>query len=73
MRSWVERCGKDLTATRFLSLATKAEFNLTLPEWTTEVYPDRLQELTALSFEINAMTREMQRLKGGELRRTGSM
>lgn len=41
-------------------------YNLTLPEWTQEVYPDKLQHITALSFEINSLTREMQKIKGGK-------
>lgn len=41
-------------------------FHLALPDWTNgTVYPDALTQLTALSFEINVMTREMQRIKGG--------
>lgn len=41
-------------------------FHLALPDWTNgSVYPDALTQLTALSFEINVMTREMQRIKGG--------
>ncbi|XP_065337178.1 prostatic acid phosphatase [Cloeon dipterum] len=41
--------------------------NLKLPEWTKKVYPDRMQELSRLSFTLNAYTTELQRLKGGPL------
>lgn len=51
----------------YSTLKAEAEFNLTLPEWTQSVYPGKLEELTAISFEINALTREMQKIKGGPL------
>ncbi|CAB3378604.1 Hypothetical predicted protein [Cloeon dipterum] len=41
--------------------------NLKLPEWTKKVYPDRMQELSRLSFTLNAYTAELKRLKGGPL------
>lgn len=51
----------------YSTLKAEDGYNLTLPEWTRGVYPEALEHLTAISFEINAMTREMQRIKGGPL------
>lgn len=51
----------------YSTLKAEDDFNLALPEWTREVFPHRLERLTALSFEINAMTREMQKIKGGPM------
>ncbi|KAK3925787.1 Prostatic acid phosphatase [Frankliniella fusca] len=51
----------------YSTLKAEEGYNLTLPEWTREVYPHALEHLTAVSFEINALTREMQRIKGGPL------
>ncbi|KAG8235722.1 hypothetical protein J437_LFUL016357 [Ladona fulva] len=42
-------------------------FNLTLPEWTKNYYPDRLVPLTAFSFSLSAYTKILQRIKGGPL------
>jgi len=41
--------------------------NLTLPEWTRGIYPDRLIPLTVFSFVLNAYNTELQKLKGGKL------
>ena len=43
----------------------QTRFNKTLPDWTKEVFPDQMKELSDFSFEMKAMTPEMQRLKGG--------
>lgn len=42
-------------------------FNMTLPAWTAEVYPDKLRTLSDFSFAMKAYTKEMQRLRGGPL------
>lgn len=42
------------------------EFNLTLPEWTKEFYPDQMLEPTIFSFILNAWNDKMNRLKGGK-------
>lgn len=41
--------------------------NLTLPEWTKEVYPDKLFPLSGLSFAVKAYTPLLARLKSGPL------
>lgn len=43
------------------------DFNLTLPEWTNGIYPNRLIPLTVFSFVLNAYNTELQKLKGGKL------
>ena len=40
---------------------------MTLPAWTAEVYPDKLRTLSDFSFAMKAYTKEMQRLRGGQL------
>lgn len=52
----------------YSTLKAEEGFHLALPDWANgTVYPDAMTLLTALSFEINVMTREMQRIKGGPL------
>lgn len=41
--------------------------NLLLPEWTREVYPDKLYPISALSFAVKAYTPLLARLKTGPL------
>ncbi|XP_059474786.1 prostatic acid phosphatase-like isoform X2 [Neocloeon triangulifer] len=41
--------------------------NMELPNWTKKVFPDRMKDLAAISFSLNAYTEEMKRLKGGPL------
>lgn len=36
-----------------------------LPDWTKKVYPEKMQNLAAFSFELQAYNKEMRRLKGG--------
>jgi hypothetical protein len=43
------------------------QFNLSLPEWTKGIYPDKLVPLTDFSFVLNAYNTELQKLKGGKL------
>jgi hypothetical protein len=40
---------------------------MTLPNWTHGVYPEKLKPLSDFSFAMKAYTKEMQRLRGGEL------
>ena len=40
---------------------------MTLPNWTQGVYPEKLKPLSDFSFGMKAYTKEMQRLRGGEL------
>lgn len=51
----------------FSTLKAEEEFNLTLPEWTKEFYPDQMLEPTIFSFILNAWNDKMNRLKGGLL------
>ena len=41
--------------------------NLTLPNWTKTVYPDKMMPVAAYSFTIPAKTKLLQRLKMGKL------
>lgn len=43
----------------------KSDYGMTLPSWTSRVYPSRLAEVTARSFVLNAYNDEMRKLKGG--------
>lgn len=42
-------------------------YNYTLPEWTKEVYPDKLKPISGLSFAIKSYTPLLARLKTGPL------
>lgn len=42
-------------------------YNMALPEWTREVYPDKLYPVSGLSFAIKAYTPLLARLKSGPL------
>lgn len=41
--------------------------NYTLPNWTESVFPDKMHEVAAFSFSLQAHTKKMQRLKSGPL------
>jgi hypothetical protein len=43
------------------------QFNLSLPEWTRGIYPDKLVPLTVFSFKLNAYDTKLQKLKAGKL------
>ncbi|KAK7867403.1 hypothetical protein R5R35_003832 [Gryllus longicercus] len=51
----------------YSTLTAEQQFGLTLPEWSLEYYPEKLETITALSFEYNAYTKELQKIKGGPL------
>ncbi|KAJ8921163.1 hypothetical protein NQ315_013635 [Exocentrus adspersus] len=51
----------------YSTLLAEESFNLTLPEWTKEFYPDKMLEPTIFSFVLNAYNDKMNRLKGGVL------
>ncbi|CAG9770170.1 unnamed protein product [Ceutorhynchus assimilis] len=51
----------------FSTLKAEQGFNLTLPAWTKEYYPDKMYEPVVFSFILNAYNDEMNRLKGGVL------
>ncbi|KAJ4440008.1 hypothetical protein ANN_08139 [Periplaneta americana] len=42
-------------------------YNLTLPNWTKEVYPDKMKPVASFSFTVPAKTKLLQRLKIGPL------
>ncbi|XP_053597176.1 venom acid phosphatase Acph-1-like [Microplitis demolitor] len=41
--------------------------NLTLPEWTKNVYPNSMKEITELDFNLRSYTNKLKRLNGGIL------
>ncbi|XP_076643513.1 venom acid phosphatase Acph-1 [Halictus rubicundus] len=43
--------------------------NLSIPEWTREVYPTPMKEMMALDFNLRSYTRTLKRLNGGMLLR----
>lgn len=51
----------------YQALLAQNGFNLTLPSWTSEVFPDKMKPLTAMFFELDAYNRQMQRLRAGPL------
>ncbi|XP_050315759.1 prostatic acid phosphatase-like isoform X2 [Anthonomus grandis grandis] len=51
----------------FSTLKAEETFNLTLPDWTKDYYPDKMLEPTVFSFILNAWNDKMNRLKGGVL------
>ncbi|KAL1502127.1 hypothetical protein ABEB36_007319 [Hypothenemus hampei] len=51
----------------FSTLKAEMDYNLTLPSWTNECYPDKMLEATVFSYTLNAWNDKMNRLKGGVL------
>lgn len=49
----------------YSTFRAETEFGLKLPEWTNNYYPNRLINLTELSYIFNVYTPELQKLKGG--------
>ncbi|XP_076655370.1 prostatic acid phosphatase [Halictus rubicundus] len=47
------------------TLTAEKQMNLTLPEWTEDYYPDKLEPLTLYDFELNGYNDVLKRLKGG--------
>jgi len=67
-----EKSGRNVTTfedVEFLYdvLFIETRFNMTLPNWTHGVYPEKLKPLSDFSFAMKAYTKEMQRLRGGPL------
>ncbi|XP_068082355.1 lysosomal acid phosphatase isoform X2 [Anabrus simplex] len=60
---------KDVVTLEYLYDVLHCEdmHNLTLPDWTKGVYPDKMEPLAAFSFKIQAMNKQLQRLKSGPL------
>ncbi|KAI4455054.1 acid phosphatase-related [Holotrichia oblita] len=51
----------------YSTLYAEESFNLTLPSWTINIFPDKLYELTSLSFHLRAYNDILIKLKGGVL------
>lgn len=51
----------------YSTMLAETMYNLTLPQWAYEVYPDKLALVTAYSFLLNGYTDELKRIKGGPL------
>ncbi|XP_076257186.1 prostatic acid phosphatase-like isoform X1 [Rhynchophorus ferrugineus] len=51
----------------FSTLRAEESFNVTLPEWTRNYYPDKMLGPTIFSYILNAWNDKMNRLKGGVL------
>ncbi|XP_031833159.1 testicular acid phosphatase homolog isoform X1 [Nomia melanderi] len=47
------------------TLTAEKQMNLTLPEWTDDYYPDKMEPLTLYDFELNVYNDLLRRLKGG--------
>ncbi|XP_014239338.1 venom acid phosphatase Acph-1-like isoform X2 [Cimex lectularius] len=51
----------------YSTLKAEEGLNYKLPEWTKSVYPDKMKEVTAYSFELNVCSKELKKIKGGPL------
>ncbi|KAJ9599296.1 hypothetical protein L9F63_010224, partial [Diploptera punctata] len=51
----------------YSTLKAEEGFNLTLPEWTRGIYPEKLLPLTIFSFTLNVYNTDMQKVKAGPL------
>lgn len=49
------------------TLSIEAAYNLTLPEWTKSVYPNRLMPWARMNFAVPTWTSELARLKAGPI------
>lgn len=49
----------------YSTLRAESEYGLKLPEWTKKFYPDKLVNLTELSYIYNVYTDEMKKFKAG--------
>lgn len=49
----------------YSTLKAESEFGLRLPKWTHEYYPEKLQNLTEMSYIYNIYTDELKQLKAG--------
>ncbi|EDW76776.1 uncharacterized protein Dwil_GK19458 [Drosophila willistoni] len=49
----------------FISLHAEQSYGLKLPQWTKDYYPDRMRSLAAKSYQYDAYTLELRKLKGG--------
>ncbi|CAG9854000.1 unnamed protein product [Phyllotreta striolata] len=51
----------------YTTLLSEVGYNLTIPEWTKDYYPEKMYFPTIKSFVLNAYNDEMNRLRGGVL------
>ncbi|XP_015374834.1 PREDICTED: prostatic acid phosphatase-like [Diuraphis noxia] len=51
----------------YSTLKAESDYGVTLPSWTSKVYPTKLAKVTSRSFILNAYNDEMKKLKGGPL------
>ncbi|XP_050429978.1 prostatic acid phosphatase-like isoform X2 [Adelges cooleyi] len=51
----------------YSTLKAEEDFGVSLPDWTSKVYPTKLAHITARSFILNAYNEQMKKLKGGPL------
>ncbi|KAK9876227.1 hypothetical protein WA026_012528 [Henosepilachna vigintioctopunctata] len=51
----------------YSTLLAEKNFNLTLPDWTKDYFPEKLEEPTVFFYVFNSYTEKMKRLKGGVL------
>ncbi|XP_036337097.1 prostatic acid phosphatase-like [Rhagoletis pomonella] len=49
----------------YITLLAEKEFGYSLPTWTPDYYPEKMQFLAEQSYVYNAYTKEMQKIKGG--------
>ncbi|KAG8263237.1 prostatic acid phosphatase-like [Homalodisca vitripennis] len=49
------------------TLLAETSFNLTLPEWVNDYFPEKMAAVTAYSFTLNVYNDELKKLKGGPL------
>lgn len=67
-----EKSGMNITTpddvqSLYSTMLAETMYNLTLPDWAYEVYPDKLALITAYSFVLNGYNDELKRIKGGPL------
>lgn len=67
-----EHAGKEVNSLQsvqniYSCLHIEQIYNYTLPEWTKKVYPDKMYEISGLSFAVKTYTPLLARLKSGPL------
>nr|XP_055379800.1 prostatic acid phosphatase-like isoform X2 [Condylostylus longicornis] len=55
----------DDVSSLYSTLKAEKEYGLTLPKWTMDYFPDKMQENAELSYNFNIYTKEMQKIKSG--------
>lgn len=67
-----ENSGRNMTSLwdidfMFDCLYIESVYNKTLPQWTEEVFPEKMRAMKDLSFALSTYTQEMKRLRGGPI------